>query len=460
MELRDYVRILKKYWVVLVTMALFGGAAGFVASSMQSPTYEASTRVFVSAQPAETAAELAQASNYTSARVGSYAALADSQRVLDEVIASLGLAEGYWSLAERVSASIVPETTVIEITAESDTPDGAVAIADATAASLTAAIEAIESPAGQDSPVQLAVVQQARAPSSPTHPIPTIYVALGALLGLALAAGLAQLRSALDTRIHGESDVRAATDAPILGAIAFNPKAKQRPLVVHADPLSAGAESYRALRTSLQFVEVDGRSRTFVVTAPTAGVGKSTTTANLALALADAGQRVILVDADLRQPKLAEYMGLDPSVGLTDVLIGRAELGDVVQPWGTTSLSVLPAGQIPPNPSELLGSKVMAALIATLGAQFDWVLFDSPPLLPVTDAAVLSEHVNAVVMVVSAGRTTKHQLEMAAQRLRMVDTQVVGVVLTMTPTRGADAYRLRGKRVAPAARAPRTPATS
>jgi len=458
-ELREYIRILKKYWVLLATMALLGGGAGLLAASLQTPTYVASTRVFISAQPSASAVELAQGSDYAAARVASYASLADSQAVLDEVIASLGLAEGYWSLADRITATIVSGTTIIEIEAESATPGDAVALANATAAALVETVESIESPAGQDSPVQLEIVQQARAPESATHPVTTIYVALGALLGLALAAGLAQLRTALDTRIHGERDVRAATDAPILGAIAFNARAKQRPLVVHSEPLSAGAESYRALRTNLQFVEVAGRSRAFVVTAPTAGTGKSTTTANLALALADAGQRVVLVDADLRQPKLADYLGVDGSVGLTDVLIGRADLGDVIQPWGTTSLSVLPAGQIPPNPSELLGSKVMAALISSIGAQFDWVLFDSPPLLPVTDTSVLAEHVKSAVMVVSAGRTTKHQLEMAAQRLRMVDAQVVGVVLTMMPTRGADAYRYRGKRNGPAARVTR-PATT
>jgi capsular exopolysaccharide synthesis family protein len=171
------------------------------------------------------------------------------------------------------------------------------------------------------------------------------------------------------------------------------------------------------------------------------GEGKSTTTANLALALADAGQTVILVDADLRKPKVAEYMNLDGGVGLTDVLIGRADLVDAVQQWGKNSLYVLPAGQIPPNPSELLGSKAMSSLLKELQTEFDWVIFDAPPLLPVTDAAVLSKHVAAVIVVASVAKsTTRHQLETAVQLLETVDVQVGGVVLTMVPTRGADAY--------------------
>lgn len=459
MQLRDNIRLIKRYWGLLVLAALMGAGAGTLLSTLQTPTYSASTRVFVSAQPGETPADLTEGSNYTLARVASYATLVDSQRVLDGAIASLGLSENYWTVAERIRASIVPETTVIEISAESDTPQGAVALADATAASLSETVAAIESAPGAESPVQLAIVQQARTPEKPVHPVLAVYVALGAALALVAAAAFVLIREALDMRIHGERDINAVTDAPILATIAVDSKSKQRPLVVHADPLSARAESYRVLRTSLQFIELKGRSRTFVITSPAAGAGKSTTIANLALALADAGQRVILVDADLRQPKLAKYMGIEGAVGLTDVLTGNAALGDVIQPWLDTSLSVLAAGRIPPNPSELLGSKVMVALIAQLEADFEYVLFDSPPLLPVADAVVLSEHVSEVIVVVSAGRTTKHHLAMAARRLRSVGSQVGGVVLTMVPARGAETYDYGRDRAVAASLTPRPTST-
>jgi polysaccharide biosynthesis transport protein len=440
LELSDYIRIIRKYWVLLVAATLVGLGVGAIASLVQKPVYSSTTQVFVSLQSGDTTAELAQGNTFTLSRVATYANLVDSQRVLDGVIASLGLDETFGSLDSRISASSVPETTIIEISATSDDPAEAAALADATAASLAETVSAIEARPDQTSPVQLAVVERASVPSSPISPRTTVNIALGALIGLAIAVGFALLREVLDTRIRNERDVRAVTDAPLLGAIAFDPKAKQRPLIVHADPLSPRSESFRTLRTNLQFIEVDDASRSLVVTSATPGEGKSTTTANLAIALADSGQTVILVDADLRKPKVAEYMNVDGGVGLTDVLIGRADLVDAVQQWGTKSLYVLPAGQIPPNPSELLGSKAMATLLKELQAEFDWVLFDAPPLLPVTDAAVLSKHVESVVIIASAGKATKHQLETAVQLLETVDSELSGVVLTMVPTRGADAY--------------------
>lgn len=440
MELSDYIRIIRKYWVLLVAATLVGVGAGALASLLQTPTYSASTQVFVSVQAGETTLDLAQGNAYTLSRVTTYANLVDSQRVLDGVIESLSLDESYTELDDRVSATTVPETAIIQITATSDEPAEAAALADATAASLAATVDTIEARPESASPVQLSVVEQAAVPTSPVSPRTTVNVALGALVGLALAAAFAILREVLDTRIRNERDIRAVTDAPLLGAIAFDPKARQRPLIVHVDPLSPRSESFRTLRTNLQFIEVDDDSRTFVVTSSMPGEGKTTTTTNLALALADAGQTVILVDADLRKPKVAEYMSLDGAVGLTDVLIGRAQLVDAVQQWGTKSLYVLPAGQVPPNASELLGSKSMATLIQDLQTEFDWILFDAPPLLPVTDAAVLSKHVEGVIMVTSAGKSTTHQLQSAVQLLETVDSEISGVVLTMVPTRGADAY--------------------
>ncbi|MET0887058.1 MAG: polysaccharide biosynthesis tyrosine autokinase, partial [Mycetocola sp.] len=258
--------------------------------------------------------------------------------------------------------------------------------------------------------------------------------------GLAVGLGAALLREALDNRVRNERDVELITTAPVIGGIAFDPKAKQRPLIVHVDPRSPRAESFRTLRTNLSFLDVGAQGRMFVVTSSVQSEGKSTTAANLAISLADAGARVLLVDADLRRPKVAEYMGIEGGAGLTDVLIGRAELLDVVQPWGKSKLFVLPAGKIPPNPSELLGSKSMADMMDLFRREFDAVIFDAPPLLPVTDAAILAKGVGGAIVVVAAGRTHKNQLRGAVSALENVDAHVAGVVLTMLPTKGPDAY--------------------
>jgi capsular exopolysaccharide synthesis family protein len=259
-------------------------------------------------------------------------------------------------------------------------------------------------------------------------------------VALALGVGIAVLREVLDTRIRTERDVQQVTDVPIVGGIAYDPKATQRPLIVQADPRSPRSESFRTLRTNLQFLNLRGDAHSFVITSSIESEGKSTTAANLAITLAEAGSRVVIIDADLRRPKLAEYMGLEGAVGLTDVLIGRAELVDVVQPWGRHNLFVLPAGKIPPNPSELLGSQPMANMIAVLEREFDYVLFDAPPLLPVTDAAILAKRTGGALIVVAAGSTHKNQLKGAVSALQHVDAPVSGLILTMLPTKGPDAY--------------------
>jgi capsular exopolysaccharide synthesis family protein len=440
MELSDYVRILRKSWLVIVVAALLGVGVGAAYSLTRTPQFTASSTVFVSTQASDTVQELQQGSSFTQARVQTYVNLATTPLVMDPVIDDLRLDTTAALLAKTVSASSPLNTTLITVTVEDPDPARAADIANAIGESLTKVVEKIETPNGsQTSPVRLTRVKDALAPLAPSSPNTPLNLALGGLVGLALGLGFAVLRSVLDTRVRSARDVEQVTPAPILGAIAFDPRAKERPLIVHVDPLSPRAESFRALRTNLQFLDMGGRA-SFVITSSVPTEGKSTSTINLAIALADAGKRVALIDTDLRKPKVAEYMGIEGGAGLTDVLIGRASVGDVMQPWGRRSLFVLPAGKIPPNPSELLGSKQMRALLEAFERDFDIVLCDAPPLLPVTDAAILAKATSGAIVVVAAGRTNRHQLSGAVDALQTVDAKVAGVVMSMVPTRGPDAY--------------------
>jgi capsular exopolysaccharide synthesis family protein len=244
--------------------------------------------------------------------------------------------------------------------------------------------------------------------------------------------------------VRDEADVKRITDAAVLGGIVFDPEAGRRPLIVQADPQGARAEAFRQLRTNLQFVDVANHPRSIVLTSSIPGEGKSTTTANLAITLAAAGARIALIEADLRRPKVSEYMGLEGGVGLTTVLIGQAVLEDVLQPWGDGRLHVLPSGQVPPNPSELLGSQAMDDLLRKLEADFDMVLIDAPPLLPVTDAAVLSRLAGGAVVLIGSGRTNRDQLARSFDNLRAVDARVLGVILNLLPSRGPGGYAYYG----------------
>lgn len=442
MELSDYIRILRKSWVLIVVLALTGVGAAAAFALVQTPQFSATSKVFVSTQSGGTVSELAQGSTFTVQRVTTYSDLATTPIVLLPVIAELELAIDEGALAGTISVTAPANTSIIEISVANDDPVLAADIANATAESLTRVVDRIETPATEDatSAVKLTLVQQATVSAAPVSPNVPLNVALGLLIGLALGVGIAVLRQVLDTRIRNERDVALVTEAAIIGGIVFDPKAESRPLIVQDDPRSPRAESFRTLRTNLQFLDVGHGGRSFVVTSSIQSEGKSTTTANLAIALADSGVRVLLVDADLRRPKVAKYMGLEGAIGLTDVLIGRVPLDDVVQEWGRGRLSVLPAGTVPPNPSELLGSAAMGRLITELRSKYDVVLFDTPPLLPVTDAAILSRFVGGVILVVAAGRANRHHVGGAISALENVGSSVSGIVLTMLPTKGPDAY--------------------
>ncbi|WP_062527399.1 polysaccharide biosynthesis tyrosine autokinase [Demequina rhizosphaerae] len=441
MELQDYLRILRKNWILILVVTMLGAGAGLAYSVVATPTYSASSKVFVSTSGGSTVADLAQGNSFTQQRVKTYADLIGTGAVLQPTIDALHLDLSVAQLRGRISATSPLNTSVIDIAVTDSDPVFAASLATEAANQLIAVVEDIETTETADgSPVSLSLVQEAEVPQYPVSPQKTLNVALGLLLGLALSIGIALLRAALDTRVRGERDLERITDAPVLGGIVFDPKAKQRPLIVHEDSMSPRAESFRTLRTNLQFLDAERAERSFVVTSSVPSEGKSTTAANLAITLADAGARVLLVGADLRRPKMAQYMGIEAGVGLTDVLIGRVELGDAIQRWGRSELFLLPAGAIPPNPSELLGSSLMESLIAKLDAQFDVVLYDAPPLLPVTDAAVLARLVGGTVVIVAAGATHHHQVDSALASLETVGAPLSGLVLTMLPTKGPDAY--------------------
>ncbi len=444
MELRDYVRIFHKSWILILACTLLGiaGAAGL--SIIMTPKYVASTQLYVSVQSAPDAGtgDLVLGTNFARSAVTSYVDVVNSAIVLDEVIDELNLDFTAAQLAPTIAASSPLNTVLINVSVTNSDPVLAAKIANSVGQNFShIVVERLEKPNGEKaSPVKIETIQPALVPTRPTSPNVSLNIVIGLLIGLALGIGVAFLRSVLDTRIHGIHDIEVVTDSPMLGGIALDPDAKKRALVVHADPKSPRAESFRSLRTNLQFLNVEDGPRSFVVTSSIPGEGKTTTTANLAITLAETGARVALIDGDLRLPRLADYMGIEGGVGLTDVLIGRAELADVLQKWGKGKLFVLPSGRIPPNPSELLGSAAMARLLATLTEQFDIVLIDAPPLLVVTDAAVLSKLCGGALMLVASGRTKRNELAGAVRALERVGSKLVGVVVTMLPTKGSDSY--------------------
>jgi capsular exopolysaccharide synthesis family protein len=235
----------------------------------------------------------------------------------------------------------------------------------------------------------------------------------------------------LDTRVRGLADVERTVGAGILGTFSTDASVESQPLVTQGDQFSHRAESFRQLRTHLHFTNLDGGSQTVVVSSAIPGEGKTSTAVNLAIMLAESGTSVLLVDADLRRPRVASTLGLEGSVGLSGVLSHTVELEDAIQPWGRGgALHVLASGRSAPNPSELLGSPTMEKLIARLETDYEVVIIDAPPLLPVTDPAVLGSMSSGVVLVVSAdGRTNRTDVAQAVANLESVKARLLGVVV-------------------------------
>jgi succinoglycan biosynthesis transport protein ExoP len=265
---------------------------------------------------------------------------------------------------------------------------------------------------------------------------------LGLVVGAALGVAFALLRSLLDSRIRSREDVERITDAAVLGAFADHKDAEEEPIISLDDQFDPRAENYRQLRTHLKFTNVDGGTQSVVVTSSIPGEGKTTTACNLGIMLAESGSRVLVIDADLRRPRVAKTLGLEGAVGLSTVLSGQIDLEDAIQTWGRDGeLDVLTSGEIPPNPSELLGSDAMRRLMHLLEGRYDVVLLDAPPLQPVTDPTVLAAMASGVMLVSRVdGYVHREQLQGGLDSLESVDARLLGLVLTRVPNKRGTYY--------------------
>jgi capsular exopolysaccharide synthesis family protein len=439
-ELSEYLYILRRRWLGVLIIALATLAVASAVTLALPKKYTATTQLFI-AVAGESGTDLAQGSSFAVKQMASYAEVATSPRVLTPVIQQLGLRVTSEELAKSVEATAAPDRVILEIAATDRNPAQAAQIANAVGEELRSAASEL-TPKRQDGTdaVHVTTIAGANVPVHTSSPNIPRNLGLGLIIGLLLGVGVAVLRHVLDTKVRNENDVRALTDSPILGVVAYDQEVSSHPVILRDRPLAAPSEAVRRLRTNLQFIDIGNRSKSIVISSAIPGEGKSTIAINLAVSLADAGARVILVDADLRRPSIADYLGMEGGVGLTTVLIGRAEVEDVIQPLGSTSLDLLPAGQIPPNPSELLGSTAMADLLEQLSTSYDMVLLDSPPLLPVTDAVVLSNLAGGALVVVGVDRIHRPQLQQSLESLETAGAHVFGVVMNKIARREAAAY--------------------
>ena len=495
MHLRDYLRTLRRRkGIVLLAVALCLGIA-LGASFLQSPVYEGKAQVLLQPRSSESLFDPSSGQRLDPARaLQTEIEVLKSRPVRDEVRRRVGV-------APKVSARPIGQTDVIEVLARNgvaakaaeaatayarsyidfrrqQTVDDLLAASNQIQRKMTSLQSEIDGASGsqRDALVQqyglfktkldqlqvdtelkrggAQLVADSAVPTEPVAPKPVNYVLLALLLGGPLGIGLALLVEYLDDSVKSKEDVeRVAPGVGVIGLIpvvsGWRDRAKPR-VVSMEEPTSPVAEAYRGLRTSVQFLSLQRPIGTVLVTSPNPSEGKTTTLANLGVALARAGLKVVIVCCDLRRPRVHEFFGLTNGVGFTSVLLGQADLSAAVQKVpGVERLHVLASGPLPPNPSELLATRWTADLFRSLKEYGYIVLIDAPPLLPVTDALVLARQIDAVLLVAVAGATSRKDMSRAAEMLRQVNAPMAGAVLNGVRPEGSYGYDYQYYRTEP-----------
>jgi succinoglycan biosynthesis transport protein ExoP len=434
LDLKDVLHAVRSGWWLLTGGLLLGLIAAGLLSWLATPLYSSSTQLFVSVAGSTDTSAAYQGNLFSQQRVTSYAQLLTGEQLAGQVVDDLDLTLTPAQVAAKVTATPLPDTVILEVTVTDTSADRAQDIARSLGSQFTEEVTNLEADV---STVKVTTVQPAKSGPNPVSPDVTRNLALGGVLGLLVGLGLALLRSRLDNTVKTGDDVQELIGTGLIGTVLEDPRLDETHVVASLDEHSLTAEAFRAIRTNLQYLDVDNPPKIIVVASSVPGEGKSTLAVNLATALAQSGSRVTLVEADLRRPRVTRYMGLVGGAGLTNVLAGTASLDEVTQSWGDGKLSVLAAGPMPPSPSEMLGSAQMRALLETLRETQDYVIIDTPPLLPVTDAAVLSVLADGCVITTRFGKTGREQLIEAAATLSRIDAKLLGVVLNRVPQAAA-----------------------
>ena len=285
------------------------------------------------------------------------------------------------------------------------------------------------------------ILRHAVVPDQPIEPRPMRSLVLGLMFGLGAGILLAIVRERLDDSISDEAAVASATGGrPVLAQVPWHEEADEDRLVALVAPAAPASEAFRTLRTNLRFAAGGTAFRSVILTSALEAEGKTTVAANYAITAARAGYSTVLIDADMRQPRLHTMLSLDRTTGLSRLITQQIELDAARHPTSVPGLEIITAGPTPPNPAELLGSQGMVDLLDELKSEFDLIVMDAPPVLPVADALELSSVVDATLLVVHALESKRRPVGAAAARLERIGAHLAGTVLTAVDPRDQDVY--------------------
>jgi succinoglycan biosynthesis transport protein ExoP len=278
----------------------------------------------------------------------------------------------------------------------------------------------------------LSIIESAGLPRVPIGPNKSMIILLSAAIALAIAAGAAYLLEFLDNTVQSPDEIARLTGSQIIGFLSDIGKDDFEGIYVAKNPRSALAEAYRSLRTNLDFMAINKPVKSILITSSGIGEGKTTVSANLATILAQGGKKVAIIDADMRRPRLHKLFGFEYSRGLSDIFLGKADIQDAITVCGDEKIMVVPSGETPPNPTDLISSGRMATILDILKESVDIVIVDGPPFL-VADAALLSSKVDGVLLVVRYGHSLKSAIREVIDQLKFVEARVLGVAINSLP---------------------------
>jgi tyrosine-protein kinase len=434
MELRRYLLVLRRSLWLLIAAPLVAALVAGAVSYRMAPVYEAHVALLV--RPSQVLPVDTGVAAVTSDQISrTYAQLMVQRPLLEQVVNDLNISESPESLQHQITITPQPNTTIIDVAASSTNPALARDLANTLVNDFISQIKTIQqqeqsqqNPRAEDN---LVVVSPAITPTKPVSPDIPRNILLAAAAGLLLAIAVVVLREYLDQTVKSDDDLITRAQVVPIGHVGYfeAPRQKRGELVV-LDPKSPVAEAYRAIRTNLLFSTLDREVKTIVVTSAAPGEGKSRTAANMALALAQAGYRTVLVDADFRRPSQHKIFGRVRNIGLSNLMIQDIPEQELIHAFeDVPNLHFITSGPTPPNPSELLGSGRMRSVIASLRERYHYVVIDTPPVNAVTDAIVLAAAVDGVVLVAESNRTTYPSLVHAREAVERVGGQILGVVV-------------------------------
>lgn len=432
-QLSRYFAMVKSRWLVICLCVLIGLAAAVLNIARTPKAYVASSQVFVTASLVKDASGLFSANQFAQSRVQTYVAVVASPLIVHGVNQELGLNMSDRQLTGKITADAPLNKTLVNIHVRDGSASRAAEIANAVASRFISVVKDIETNTAATpgvasaSVLKLTVIHPATVPSAPIAPQKRFFLLVGFFGGLVVGLFLVVVREWMNNRLRSPLDIEAVSTLPLLGVIPNDRRAKSKPnaFVDHASPRS---EAFRVLRTNIEFVGIGGGPKVIAVTSPVGHEGKTAVALNLAVSLSEAGFSVALVETDLRHPILARLLLVNGDVGLTSLLTGSARIDEAVQ-HVDTGFAVVTSGPLPPNPSELLGTKHLSAVLATLGELFDYLILDAASLLPVADGAEVASVADATVLVVRAGETTTENFRRSITAVSQVGGTIAGVVM-------------------------------